>query len=118
VPLLGETGDRRAIPLLRQAISSPNVMHRSGKLPRLGLDTPYNRGLPEAPADAAFAIAQYSLIHLDDREAQTPAKLFLKAPAGDQQVSEGSRISQKEAVRAQGTTFSAFSSLTSVHPLP
>lgn len=75
VMLLGATGDRRAIPLLRRALLSPN--HLIGAAAAMGLaeiqdkeSIPYIVGACErAPTGAASSIAE-ALVYFDDPEAQ------------------------------------------------
>lgn len=82
VGLLGMTGDSRAVPLLRQALSSPNYL----------IDAAAAMGLAEmhdltsvpliiarckvAPAEAAAVIAE-SLVYFDDPQAQNTVDTFV-----------------------------------------
>ncbi|MDQ2842728.1 MAG: HEAT repeat domain-containing protein [Acidobacteriota bacterium] len=86
VLFLGESGDRRAIPLLRQALSSPNVMIQTFAVRELAqfqdkASIPLIIGAcQQAPADAAYAIAS-GLRLFDDPRAQGAAKEY--APLKD-----------------------------------
>lgn len=79
---LGISGDRRAIPLLRQALSSPD--HTIQTFAALGLAGLQDKAsIPliiqvcrMAPADAAFGIANVSLARWNDPQAQAAAKEF------------------------------------------
>ncbi len=81
VSFLGESGDPRAIPLLRQALSSPNfLIQASAALELAQLQDKDSipmiiQACEEAPADAAFAIAR-SLLDFNTPEAQSAAKRF------------------------------------------
>jgi len=82
VAMLGETGDPRGVPLLRQALQSPNFLIAAMAAKSLALIQ--DKGsIPliieasrKAPSDAAVAIAD-SLIYFDDAEAQRGADLYL-----------------------------------------
>jgi hypothetical protein len=79
---LAETGDPRGIPLLRQAMSSPNYMIEA--VAAKGLAKQQDKAsIPiivaacrKAPRDIAAAIAE-ALVFFDDAEAQTEATKFL-----------------------------------------
>lgn len=82
VLLLGLTGDRRAIPLLRQALLSPNHMVENAAA--IGLAEIHDRdSIPliieackKAPPAAAGLIAE-SLIYFDDAEAQSAVDTYV-----------------------------------------
>lgn len=86
VGLLGLTGDPRAIPLLRQALSSPN--HMIEVMAAEGLAELQDKGsIPliigaceSAPAEAAGAIAQ-ALVYFDDPEAQKTVDQYVPKEA-------------------------------------
>jgi HEAT repeat protein len=81
VSYLGKTGDRRAIPLLRQALSSPDFMIQTfaadglAKLKNKASIPLIIQACRQAPADAAMVIAR-SLLDFDDPQAQSAAKTF------------------------------------------
>lgn len=81
VTFLGKTGDRRAIPLLRRALSSQNFMIQASAAHALA-DLHDKESIPQiiqvcqqAPAQVALLIAG-SLLRFDDEQAQSAAKLF------------------------------------------
>jgi hypothetical protein len=82
VALLGGTGDRRAIPLLRRALLSPN--HMIEVMAALGLAELQDEGsIPHiiaacqrAPAEAASAIAE-GLVYFDDQPAQAAVDTYV-----------------------------------------
>jgi hypothetical protein len=82
VGLLGLTGDQRAVPLLRQALTSPN--HMIEHVAAMGLAEIGDKGsVPfiieacnRAPAEAASAIAR-SLVYFDDPEAQKAVDKYI-----------------------------------------
>ncbi len=81
VTYLGESGDRRAIPLLRQALSSSNYMIQTFAAQGLA-ELQDKASIPliieacrEAPADAAVVIAR-SLLDFNDPQAQSAARAF------------------------------------------
>lgn len=82
VLLLGATGDPRAIPLLRQALSSPNHMIEIAAAKGLaGLQDKGSipliiQACGESPAEAASAIAD-SLVYFDDADAQSAVDTYL-----------------------------------------
>ena len=86
VVFLGATGDRRAVPLLRQALSSANYMiqifaaQELAKLQDKASIPLIIEACRRAPADVASAIAAHSLARFDDSTAQSAAKAF--PPAG------------------------------------
>lgn len=82
---LAESRDRRAIPLLQRALSSPNFLIQASGAQGLAKlqDKP---SIPliiatcrRAPTDAAFTIAANSLARFDDPEAKSAAKEFMPA---------------------------------------
>jgi hypothetical protein len=82
VMLLGGTGDPRAIPLLRQALSSPNHMIEIGAAEGLA-ELQDKESIPliieackRAPAEAADVIAQ-SLVYFDDADAQNAVDTYV-----------------------------------------
>lgn len=85
VAFLAETRDRRAIPLLQRALSSPNVLIQTRAAQ--ALEKFQDKGsIPlivgacrRAPADAAAAIANFSLARWDDPVAKNAAKEFMPA---------------------------------------
>ena len=82
VMMLGETGDPRAIPLLRQALLSPN--HQIEAMAAQGLAEIQDKdSIPliieacqKAPAEAASAIAD-SLVYFDDPRAQGAVDTYI-----------------------------------------
>lgn len=82
VGALGLTGDSRAIPLLRQALSSPN--HMIEAVAATGLAEMQDKdSIPfiveackKAPAEAAAAIAE-SLVYFDDADAQRAVDTYV-----------------------------------------
>ncbi len=82
VAMLGGTGDPRAIPLLRQALSSPNHMIVSAAAE--GLAELQDRqsirlvieACKEAPAEEASMIAE-SLVYFDDADAQKAVDMYV-----------------------------------------
>jgi len=82
VMLLGLTGDRRAIPLLRQALLSPNHMVESAAANGLAEIQDKDsialiiEACKRAPAAAAALIAE-SLIYFDDAEAQSAVDTYI-----------------------------------------
>ena len=82
VLVLGESGDRRAIPLLRQALSSSNFMIQVSAAQTLA-KLQDKASIPlivetcqRAPADVASVIAAHSLARFDDPQARAAAKAF------------------------------------------
>jgi len=80
-----ESGDPRAIPLLRQALSSPNFMIQAAGARGL-MQLQDRASIPliieacqKAPPEAAFAISQGSLLEFNDPRAQSAAKEFAAA---------------------------------------
>jgi hypothetical protein len=104
VALLGRTGDRRAIPLLRRALLSPNY----------GIQAQGARGLAKlqdtdsipliveacrrAPAGAAAAIAQESLIYFRGGQAESAVEAFIPK---DRLIAlrDGTRLSRTDPYR-------------------
>ena len=88
VAILGETADPRAIPLLRQALQSPNFMIAA--MAAKGLAQSQDKeSIPliveacrRAPSDAVMAIAD-SLIYFDDPKAQNAADTYLPKQYAD-----------------------------------
>ena len=82
VILLGETGDPRGLPLLRQAMSSPNYMIQI--MAAKGLAKLQDKdSIPiiiaacqRAPAGMSPAIAE-ALVYFDDRQAQSEAEKYV-----------------------------------------
>ncbi|HEX4231075.1 MAG TPA: HEAT repeat domain-containing protein [Bryobacteraceae bacterium] len=85
VAFLAETRDRRAIPLLQRALSSPNVLIQTRAAQ--ALEEFQDKGsIPlivgacrRAPADAAAAIANFSLARWGDPDAKNAASEFMPA---------------------------------------
>lgn len=82
VMLLGGTGDRRAIPLLRQALLSPNYLIESAAaegLAQIGDEASVPliiSACKGAPADPASGIAE-SLVYFDDSQAQSAVDAYV-----------------------------------------
>lgn len=88
VMLLGATGDKRAIPLLRQALSSPNYLIEAAAAKGLA-ETQDAASIPliiaackKAPSDAANLIAR-SLVYFDDPQAQAAVNHFIPSQLAD-----------------------------------
>jgi hypothetical protein len=83
VKFLAETADPRAIPLLRQALSSPNFMIQTYAAEGLAQLQDKDSILliieacQKAPVEAASAIARFSLPYFDDPRAQAAAETYL-----------------------------------------
>jgi HEAT repeat protein len=88
VAMLGETGDPRGIPLLREALHSPNLLIAAMAAKGLALIQDTNsipliiEACSQAPSDGAKAIAD-SLIYFNDPQAQTAADRFLPKEHAD-----------------------------------
>lgn len=85
VLFLGQSKDRNAIPLLRQALSSRDVMIRTAAAQGLA-ELQDKASIPfivaacrRAPPDEARGIAAFSLARFDDPEAKNAAKEFMPA---------------------------------------
>lgn len=88
VAILGETADPRAIPLLRQALQSPNFMIATMAAKGLALIQDKDsiplivEACRKAPSGAVIAIAD-SLIYFDDPQAQSAADTYLPKQYAD-----------------------------------
>jgi HEAT repeat protein len=85
VMFIGQSKDRNAIPLLRRALSSPDVMIQTFAAQGLA-ELQDKASIPfiveacrRAPADEARAIAAFSLARFDDPVAKNAAKEFMPA---------------------------------------
>ncbi len=82
IAFLGKSGDRRAIPLLRQALSSRDSIIQAyaaralAELNDIGSIPLIIQTCRAVPADAAHTIALQSLAHFQDAQAQSAAKEF------------------------------------------
>lgn len=82
VAMLGLTGDRRAIPLLRRALQSPNYfieVQAANALAQLGDKSSIPliiSACKQAPADAASLLAE-ALVYFDDQSAQSAVDAYI-----------------------------------------
>jgi len=82
VAMLGLTGDRRAIPLLRQALQSPNYFieaQAANGLAQLGDESSIPlivSACKEAPAEVASVLA-HALVYFDDPQAQRAVDTYI-----------------------------------------
>jgi HEAT repeat protein len=87
VLLLGKTGDPRAIPLLRRALSAHDFMTQAFAAEGLAEMQDQSsipliiRACERAPIDAAFNISQHSLLNYNDAAAKAAAERFAAAHA-------------------------------------